>query len=194
MADVTVALGISKDVWNAIPEDYRQKITKAIGEGQIDVAKQLLAKILEKGNPTKEKKEFNPIEKACLDAFDIGFFGDRHWNMNKFIMICEQRGLAGSDVWSQKMLSLPLGLFERESKDIEVKTIDEILNRFAEAIDFDRNAIKQHFYAIRFNYADKFLADVEKKEAKRRKIEELALEAESEEISIPEEFREEEEE
>lgn len=197
MSEVVTALGISKDVWDALPEEYQQKIKKAIIEGNINLAKQMLAKaislgkiVVGKGNPTKEKKEFNPLEKTCVDAITSGFFGDRHFDLRNHGAICQRRGLVGREVWDSKKLSLPLRLFAKESRGMEEEQIDELLHNFAGAIDFDENLVKRHFYAIKFNYEDQFLADIEKEEKKRKEIEDLAKEAESEEISIPQEFTE----
>ena len=93
----------------------------------------------------------------------------------------------------QKDLALPLGLFAKEAKGMDAERIDALLDTFAEALDLDANLIKRHFYGIRFNYEDQFLADIEKQKKKRGKLEELAEEAESEEFEPLEEFAEEEE-
>lgn len=192
MSEVIVALGVSKEVWNAIPEEHRKKIKKAVVEGQINLAKQMLAKVLGKNNPTEEKKELNLIEKACTAAIDTGFFGDKHFHLENLGVICQRRGLVGKEIWNPKKLSLPLRLFAKESQGMEEENIDQLLNNFAKAIEIDRNKIKRHFYSIRLNYEESFLADIEKKEKERKEIEDLAEEAESEEISIPPEFIEEE--
>lgn len=168
---VLTALGISKEVWKAVPEEDRKKITKAVVEGNIALAKKMLAAcgVIKKAgsdNPTMEKEGFNPIEKACADAFDRGWLGDKHFNIEKFGIICQRRGLIGTEVWNQKDLSLPLGLFAKEAKGMDDERIDALLDSFAEAIDFDANLMKRHFYAIRFNYEDQFLADIEKREKK----------------------------
>ena len=199
MSEVAVALGVSKEVWKALPEEYQQKIKKAIVEGNINLAKQLLAKaislgkiVVRTGNPTRKAEEFNPIEKACTDAIVTGFFGDRHFHLENLGVICQRRGLVGTEIWNPQKLSLSLRLFAKESQGMEEENIDQLLNNFAKAIEIDRNKIKRHFYAVRLNYEESFLADIEKKEKKRKKIEDLAKEAESEEISIPEELTEEE--
>ena len=148
-----------------------------------------------------EKKEFNPIEKACVDAFDRGWLGDKHFNIQKFGSLCERRGLIGKDVWTEEDLSLPLRLFEKESQNMDSgkyrnieDRIDALLSDFAEIINFDPNIIKRHYYAIKFDYEDRFLADLKKQKKKREKLEELVEEAESEEFEVPEEFEEKEEE
>jgi hypothetical protein len=186
---ILTILGVSKEVWSSIPEDYRQKITKAVVEKQIDLAKQLLAKVLGKGNPLPQ---FNPIAKAVADAFDRGFFGDTHFNMQKLHAICRKRGLVGTDVWTSKELSAPLRLFEKETKNTEEDQVDALLNGLAATIAFNANMIKRHFYAIRQGWEDRFLADIATEEKKRKKLEALVEEAESE-APTEEETEEEEE-
>lgn len=132
----------------------------------------------------EEKKEFNPIETAVADAVDRGFFGDTHFNMQKFCAICRTRGLVG--VWTQKALSAPLKLFAQASKDTEEDQIDALLNGLAATIGFDANAIKRHFWAIRQGWEDRFLADIATEEEKRKKLERLVETAESE-VLKPEE-------
>ncbi|GAI84952.1 unnamed protein product, partial [marine sediment metagenome] len=106
----------------------------------------------------KENEKFNPIEKACADAFDKGWLGDKHFNIQKLGLICERRGLIEEDVWTEKELSLPIRLFEKESRKMEEEKVDALLNDFADIIDFDSNIIKRHYYAIKFDHEDQFLA------------------------------------
>ena len=138
------------------------------------------------------ERKINPIEKACADSFDRGWLGDKHFNIQKFGLICGRRGLIGTKVWTQEDLSLPLRLFQKESRNMEEEKIDALLSDFAEIIDFDPNIIKRHYYAIKFDYEDQFLADLKKQKKKREKLEEFAEEAESEGFEVPEEFAEEE--
>jgi len=128
-----------------------------------------------------ERKKFSPIEKACVDSFRSGWLGDRHFDLEKFIVTCKLRGLIGEDVWKdQKDLSMPLRLFEKETKGIGEEQIDVLLGNLADTIKFDPNLLKRHFYAIRFDYEDQFLADIGKKEKQHKKFEQIAEEAETE--------------
>jgi len=118
MASVAMTtLGLSKEVWNAIPDEYKKKIIKAVAEGNISLAKQLLttvsgiskvaidiAKTIVRVNPTER---FNPIEKACADSFKTGLLGDRHFDIEKYSIISQRRGLVGSEALSQKDLPHP---------------------------------------------------------------------------------------
>lgn len=141
-----------------------------------------------------EQKPFDAIERAVADSFDAHFFGDRHFNMQKFCAICRKRGLVGADVWTtQKALSAPLKLFLQESRDLTEDQIDAFLNGLAATIGFDANLIKRHFYAIKFLVEDQFLVALQLAEEKRKKLAELAETAESETLE-PEETQETEEE
>lgn len=195
MTEVAVALGISKEIWATLPEDYRQKITKVVGEGNIALAKQILAqavgltkKVVGSSNPidnSTEKKVFNPIEKAIGDAWDVGFFGDRHFNMQKLCDICRKRGLVG--LWTpQKTLSTSLKLFADASRDIEENQVDALLSGFAATIGVDPNLVKRHFWAIKQGWEDQFLTGIAAQEEKRKRLESLAETAESE-VLKPEE-------
>jgi hypothetical protein len=133
-----------------------------------------------------EQKPFNPIEKAIGDAWDVGFFGDRHFNIQKLCANCRRRGLVGTDVWSQRALSAPLKLLQQASKDLTEDQVDALLNEFAKAIGFDASLVKRHYYSIKFQVEDQFLTTLEQQEKKRRKLEELAQEAENEEIPLEE--------
>jgi len=138
------------------------------------------------------KTKFNPIEKACADSIKSGWLGDRHFDIEKFGVICQRRGLIGKEIWSQKDLSLPLGMFAKEAKNLDDETINELLEDFAEDINVDLNLLKRHFYAIKFNYADQFLADIEAQEKERKRLEEFTEEAEAELPEFDEEEGEEE--
>jgi hypothetical protein len=143
-----------------------------------------------------EQKPFDALERAVADSFDVHFFGDKHFNMQKFCAICRKRGLVGTDVWTtQKALSAPLKLFLQESKDLTEDQIDAFLSGLAATIGFDANRIKRHFYAIKFLVEDQFLVAVALAEEKRKKLERLAEEAEIEtpESEEPTETGEEEE-
>jgi len=177
MAEVIQALGITKDVWDKIPEEYQQKITKAVIDRQIDLAKQMLAKILGKGNPAPQ---FNPVEKAVADAWNVDFFGGKHWSPEKFSNICRMRGLVGAEIWNHKALSAPLKLFVQATKDTEEEKLNALLHNFAVALALEENAVRRHFYAIRLGYEDVFLVHIAEQEKKRKKLEELVEEAESE--------------
>ena len=109
-----------------------------------------------------EKKDFNPIKKACADSMKTGWLGDRHFDIKKCGTICHRRGLVGTKMWKQKNLSLPLGLLAKEAKGLTDEIVDALLESFAKLIDVDANLMKRHFYAIKFNYEDQFLADTEK--------------------------------
>ncbi len=109
-----------------------------------------------------EKKEFNPIEKACADSIKTGWLGDHHFDIKKCGTICHRRGLVGTKIWTQRNLSLPLGLLIKEAKGLTDEIVDALLDSFANLIDVDANLMKRHFYAIKFNYEDQFFADTEK--------------------------------
>ncbi|MCW4011290.1 MAG: hypothetical protein NWF05_11855 [Candidatus Bathyarchaeota archaeon] len=102
-----------------------------------------------------QPKEFKPLEVAVNDSIETGFFGDKYFKIGKLIAICKQRGLSG--MWSQQDLSNPLTLFVGASKDEEVEKIDAALAEFADAIGFDANLVKRHYYAIKQGWEEQFL-------------------------------------
>jgi hypothetical protein len=57
---------------------------------------------------------------------------------------------------------------------------DAFLNGLAATIGFDANLVKRHFWAIKQDWEDQFLAGIAAQEEKRRKLEHLSEEAESE--------------
>jgi hypothetical protein len=129
----------------------------------------------------EQKLPFDPIQQGVADSFDVHFFGDKHFNIQKFCAVCRKRGLVGLDVWTtQKALSAPLKLFLQESRDLTEDQIDAFLNGLAATIGFDANLIKRHYYALKFQVEGQFLAALELAEEKRKKLERLAEEAESE--------------
>lgn len=142
----------------------QKKIIKAVAEGNIDLAKQMfeivsgVAKIVLGGNPTEG---FNPVERACADSVKTGLLGDRHFDIEKFNIICQRRGLLGSEIWSQPNLTVPLRLFAKEAKNMKDEQIEVLLNAMAEALDLERNLLKRHFYAIKFDYEYRFLAEAD---------------------------------
>lgn len=143
----------------------------------------------------EEKKAFNPTEQATLDAFETDFFGGRHFRIEKLGVISQRRGLIGAEIWTPKALSAPLRLFVKESVGMEEEKVDALLNNLSAALALgDANLVKRHFYAIRQGWEDQFLASIEKAEEKRKKLERLAEQAESEALPSEETEKEEEEE
>jgi hypothetical protein len=138
----------------------------------------------------EKKKEFSPHEQACADSIKTGWLGDKHFDIEAFGTICKRRGLVTPQIWSPKNLSLPLIMFEKESRSMEEEKIDLLLHNLAVALALDENLVKREFYAIRQNWEDQFLSDLDKEEQKRRKLEELAQEAENEALSPKEESEE----
>jgi hypothetical protein len=129
-----------------------------------------------------QPKEFKPLEAAVNDAMETGFFGDKYFKVEKLIAICKQRGLTG--LWNQQDLSKPLNLFSDASKDEESEKIDDALTRFADAIGFDANLVKRHFYAIRQGWEKQLL---ESERAAEIAFEEETTPEESEETDATEE-------
>ncbi|MCW4046171.1 MAG: hypothetical protein NWE99_01215 [Candidatus Bathyarchaeota archaeon] len=126
----------------------------------------------------KEQKLFDPIEKAIGDAWHVGFFGDRSWDYGRFGGLCRMRGLVGSEIWSHQALSAPLRLLVQATRDLEEDRLNAALHDFAVNLNLDENAVRRHFWAIRFQVEEQFLAAVKLAEEKRRKLERLAEEAE----------------
>jgi hypothetical protein len=127
----------------------------------------------------EEIKAFNPTDQATLDAHETDFFGGRHFRIEKLGVISQRRGLVGSQIWTPRALSSPLRLFAKESRDMEEDKVDLLLNGLAAALGVDPHATKRQFYAVRQNWEDQFLSDLDKEEQKRKKLEALAEEAES---------------
>jgi hypothetical protein len=135
----------------------------------------------------EQKKPFDAVEKAVNDAWHVGFFGDRTWSPEAFLGICKMRGLSGTDIWNHEKLSAPLRLFVQTTRGVEDVKLNALLHNFAVALNIDENAVRRHFWAIRFQVEEQFLAAVKLAEEKRRKLEALAEEAEKTEISESEE-------
>jgi hypothetical protein len=134
---------------------------------------------------TEKKVEQKPfivlqIEKAINDAWHVGFFGDRHWDHDRFGGICKMRGLFGSEIWNHQALSAPLRLLVQSTKDLEEEKLNIALHNFAVNLGIDENAVRRHYWAIRFQLEAQFLAAVQLAEEKRKKLERLVETAETE--------------
>jgi hypothetical protein len=127
-----------------------------------------------------EQKPFDPVEKAISDAWHVGFFGDRSWDYGRFGGICRMRGLRGSEIWSPQALSAPLQHLVQATRDLEEERLNVVLHDFAENLGLDENAVRRHFWAIRFQVEDHFLVNIARQEENRKKLEALAEEAETE--------------
>jgi len=129
-----------------------------------------------------EQKPFDPITRAISDTYTTDFFGYKHWSPERFIGLCRMRGLTGAEIWNHATLSPTLKLIVQETRDLEEAKLDALLHSFASTIGFDESALRRHFYAIKFQVEEQFLAAVQLAEEKRKKLERLAEEAETGEI------------
>lgn len=175
--NIVRALGITKDIWDSLPSEYKQKIMKAVTDRQMDVATKLLASAV-KGNPDPTKK-YDPVARATRDNYTTDFFGGKHWSPEGFVKLCRMQGISG-ELWTHSTLSPVLKLFVQNAKDMEEPKLDALLRSFAEAIGFNEASLRRHYFSIKRGFEDVFLVHEAQKAEKRRKLEDLAEEAESE--------------
>jgi hypothetical protein len=140
MAGILQALELTKEVWNTIPEEYQEKITKAVAEDQINLAKQILAKI---------PSEFKVIKGLISEAEWSNLFSSG-FNLETFTQKAELRGLIGKEFWTDEMLRMPLARYKRHvvAEGIAEDKADVPIQGMAKRLNLDLNYLRRLFYGI----------------------------------------------
>jgi hypothetical protein len=153
MSEVAIALGVSKEVWDAIPDEYKQKITKAVVEGQINLAKQILATGLRTvgiGNPTKELPSELKLTKELISEAEWNNFLSSGFSLETFTQKAELRGLIGREHWTDEMLRMPLARYKQHvvAEGISEDKADLPIQDMAKRLNLDLNHLRRLYYGI----------------------------------------------
>ena len=186
---VLTALGVSRDVWNSVSQEDREKIRKAVVQGQIDLAKKMLAKAtgiakpaVKKGNP-RNKDVFEKLLKIGKVSEWFGLVSG--YSLIKIADKANLWGVTGSALWPKEALKTVIDPYQKYAlqQGLDETTIDKALQYFASKAKVDINQVRRVFYQI----------EVEPKEKPEKLAEEAEKELESEGFEVPEAFVEEEE-
>jgi hypothetical protein len=140
MVEIYQTLGLTKEAWNALPEEYQEKAAKAVGDGAINLAKQIVAKI-----PSELKLIKGLVSQAeWSNIFSSGF------SLETFTQKAEFRGMIGKDCWTDGMLCMPLARYKRHvaAEGIPEDQADIEIQKMATRLNLDLNHLRRLFYGV----------------------------------------------